>query len=192
LVIAKMADLGSKIMQVLGTNITYANYSTLTPVIRSAGSFGFADMATLWGNLKKAKRKNIMLDGPYLAQVINTPTLFQPTPTESGNGWDRIIGWNEVHLNTEWTMAGNNIIGFACDPQALGVIAGLPLVDSPAIPGGILAQAQGMLVGCNLPIAVYAWFNTSTRTYWASFDMMFGANALDTTIGNVIASGTPT
>ena len=28
-------------------------------------------------------------------------------------------------------------IGFACDPQALGIILGLPLVDSPGIPGGI-------------------------------------------------------
>jgi ATP-dependent Clp protease, protease subunit len=191
LVIAKMASLGSKVSKVLAANITAANYSTLTPVIRSTGAFGFSDMQTLWGTLKKANRKHIMLDGPYLANLINIPTLFQPTPVVPGAGWENLLGWDYVALHTEWSAAGNNILGFGCDPQALGVIAGLPLVDSPAIPGGILAQAQGMCVGVDLAIAVYAWFNTSTRTYWASYDLMFGAAALDTTIGCVIATGTP-
>lgn len=191
LVTAKLASLGSKISKILAANITAANYSTLTPIINSSAAFGFSDMQTAWGQLKKATRKHVMLDGPYLAKLTNIPSLFQPTPVVPGAGWENLIGWDYVALHTEWSAAGNNIIGFACDPQALGVIAGLPLIDSPAIPGGILAQATGTLPGVDLPIAVYSWFNTSTRTYWASFDMMFGANALDTTAGLVIASGTP-
>jgi hypothetical protein len=117
--------------------------------------------------------------------------LFQATPVVPSASWKNVIGLDYLALHTEWSAAGANIIGFGCDPQALGIIAGLPLIDSPAIPGGILSQASGMIEGVELPIAVYAWFNTSTRTYWASYDLMFGANALDTTIGNVIASGTP-
>jgi hypothetical protein len=183
--------LGSKISKVLAANITAANFSTLTPLIRSAGAFSFSDTQTVWGNLKKANRKNMMLDGPYLARLINQPGLFQATPVVPGASWKDVIGFDYIALHTEWSAAGNNIIGFACDPQALGVIAGLPLIDSPAIPGGILSQATGMLPGVELAIAAYAWFNTSTRVYWGSYDMMFGANALDTTVGNVIASGTP-
>ena len=191
LVTAKMASLGSKISKVLAANITAANFATLSPVISATNAFGFSDMATAWGLLKKANRKNIMLDGPYLSKIINSPTFLQVVPVVPGAGWENVIGWDYVALHTEWSAAGNNILGFAADPQAIGVIAGLPLIDSPAIPGGILAQATGMIPGVELPIAAYAWFNTSTRTYWASFDMMFGANALDTTIGVVIATGTP-
>jgi hypothetical protein len=192
LVVAKMGSLGTKISNVLAANITAANFNTLSPIIRSTGSFGFGDMATAWGLLQKANRKNIMLNGTYLSNIINTPVFLQTVPVVPGAGWKDVIGWDYVALHTAWTSAGANILGFACDPQAIGVIAGLPLIDSPAIPGGILAQGQGMLVGVDLAIAVYAWFNTSTRTYWASYDLMFGANALDTTVGLVIATGTPT
>ena len=191
LVTAKINSLGSKIAKVLAANISAANFNVLTPIIRSTGAFGFSDMQTLWGTLKKANAKNVMLDGPYLANLINIPTLFQPTPVVPGAGWKNLLGWDYVALHTEWSAAGNNILGFGCDPQALGVIAGLPLIDSPAIPGGILAQATGMIPGIDLAIAAYAWFNTSTRTYWGSYDLMFGAAPLDTTIGCVIATGTP-
>jgi len=61
----------------------------------------------------------------------------------------------------------------------------------PKIPGEILATVTGTIPTAELPIAVYAWFNTPTRTYWASFDLIFGAAPLDTTAGLVIASGTP-
>jgi hypothetical protein len=191
LVDAKMASLGSKISQVIGANITAANFATLAPVISATNAFGFSDMATAWATLKKANRKNIMLDGLYLSKINNSPTFLQVVPVVPGAGWENVIGWDYVALHTEWSQAGANILGFACDPQALGVIAGLPLIDSPGT-NGILSEARGMLVGVELPIAAYAWFNTATRTYWASLDMMFGANALDTSIGCVIATGQPT
>jgi len=185
-----MAGLGSKIIQVLNTNVTAANFTTLTPLINSSAAFGFNDIQTMWGQLKKANRKNIMLDGPYLARITNTPTLFQATPVVPGASWKNIVGWDYVALNTEWSTAGNNIIGFAGAPTSLAVIAGLPALDTPGTMG-ILASSNGTLTGVDLPIAVYSWFNTSTRTYWASFEMMFGATTLDTTAGLVVASGTP-
>jgi len=79
----------------------------------------------------------------------------------------------------------------ACGPQPLGVVAGLPLVDTPNVPGNILGQASGIMPGIDLGIAPYTWFNMATRTYWGSFDLVFGAVALDTSIGMVIAIGTP-
>jgi hypothetical protein len=191
LVEAKLASLGSKITQTLVANITAANFATLAPTISTAAAFNFGNLSTMWGQLKKAKRKNVMLDGPYLGRIINTPTLFQTAPVVPGAAWKDVSGWDYVALNTEWSAAGNNIVGFACDPQALGVITGLPLVDSPSIPGGILGMAEGIMPGCELGIQVYNWFNTATRTYWGSFDLMFGAVPLDTSVGIVIASNTP-
>lgn len=191
LIAAKVGSLGSKVSKVLAANITAANFATLAPIVSAPGAFGFSDMAIAWGELKKANRKNIMLDGEYLARIINNPSFLQTVPVVPGAGWANINGWDYVALHTEWSAAGNNIRGFACDPQALGIIAGLPLVDSPAIPGGILSQATGILPGVDLAIAVFTWFNTATRTYWGSFDLMFGANALDTTAGVPIASGVP-
>lgn len=191
LVTGKLASLGSKISKVLAAVITNANFSTLTPIISAPGAFGFSDMGTAWGELKKANTKNIMLDGEYLARIINTPVFLQALPVVPGAGWKNVIGWDYVALHTEWSAAGANIRGFAGDKQAVGVIAGLPLLDMPNIPGGILSQATGVLPGVELSIAAYTWFNTSTRTYWGSFDLMFGASKLDGTAGMLIASGQP-
>jgi len=132
-----------------------------------------------------------MLDGQWLANLTNSPTFLQVVPVVPGAGWKNVVGWDYVALHTEWSAAGNNVVGLACDPNAIGVIAGLPLIDSPAIPGNILAQATATMTGIDVPMAAYGWFNTSTRTYWASFDLVFGATVLDTTIGNIIASGVP-
>jgi hypothetical protein len=187
---AKMASLGSKLMQTLNTNVTAANFSTLTPVIRSSANFGWSDMAVAGTAIKKARRKRIMLDGSYLEQILESP-LFQHPPVIPGAAWENIGPWDYVALNTEWSTAGSNIFGLACDSTALAVIAGLPLTDFSQTPG-ILSVSSGTLPGVNVPIAAYAWFDLGSRTYWASYDIMFGAAALDTTIGCVIASGTPT
>lgn len=192
LVTANMANLGTKIAKVYCAYITAANYSTLAPIIATAGAFGYSIIQQAWGALKKANRKNLMLDGPYFAKLINQPTLFQAVPVVPGAGWKNIIGLDYLALRTEWSAAGANIYGFACDPQAMGIICGYPLLDSPAIPGGILAEARGVITDLNIPLSAYNWFNTSTRTYWGSFDTMFGANVLDSTVGLVLASSTPT
>ena len=191
LIEAKLASLGSKIAKVAIANITAANFPTLSPIIRSYGAFGFGDTQAVLTAIQKGNRKNIILNGGYFYKLTNVPSLYQATPVFPGAGFRNLIGFDYVALNTEWSAAGANINGFACDPNALGVIAGLPLVDFPAIPGGILAQATGTLPGVDMPIAAYSWFNTSTRTYWSSFDMMFGAAPLDTSIGQIIATGTP-
>jgi hypothetical protein len=192
LVVANMANLGVKISKVFCAYITAANFNVLTPIISTAGAWGFDQTQQLWGLLKKANRRHLMLDGPYLAKLVNVPSLFQPTPVVPGAGWANLLGFDYVALHTEWSAAGQNIIGFGCDPQAMGAILGLPLVDIPSIPGGSFSQGNGLMVGLDVPIGVTSWFNVTTRTYWASYDMMAGFNALDTSIACVIASGTPT
>jgi hypothetical protein len=191
LVTAKLATLGAKVTQVIVTPITAANF-TATPVIIAPAAFGFSDMATLWGQLKKAAIKNLILDGEYLARIINNPTLFQATPVVPGAGWKNVNGWDFVGLNTDWSAAGSNVRGFACDPQAIGVIQGLPLNPPEGIPGNTLMLGQFTLPGVDVSIATYVWFSLATRTLFASYDLMLGAAKLDATAGVVVASGTPT
>ena len=117
---------------------------------------------------------------------VNRGVLLDPTPALPASGVP-VRNQTETHCIiyfTGRTISDVSVAGTHLPAQ------GLPLVDSPNIPGGILQQATGLMPGVEVAIAAYAWFNTSTRTYWASFDLVFGAVALDTSIGLVIASGT--
>lgn len=184
----KLRSLGSKVVQAAVTPITAANFGTLPGITSAASSFGFGELQQLWGQLKKANTKNLIIDGEYLAGLVNVPSFFQVALNGSDNTWSNAFGWNLIALNTEFSTADANVRGFACDPQAIGVIAGLPLIDNAGIPGGILSVSTGTIPGANLPIAAYLWFDVNSRTYYASYDIMFGASKLDGTIGAIIKS----
>ncbi len=192
---AMLMGLGSKIMQVVMAPVTVANFpdsTTIGPLVFALNpvSFGFAESRLAYAAVKFANTRNLILDTEYTAGLLNNPTYFQKS-LEQQNGpghWSNIFGWDNVFENTEWSAAGPNVHGLACDPQAVGVIAGLPLNNPQGIPGGILSVSTGVIPGAEMPIAVYMWFNTATRTYWLSFDSMVGASKLDGTAGKTIRS----
>ena len=190
---ATLIGLGSLVMQAVTTPITTANFTQGAPGYVAAldpNAFGFSDTRKLYSLLKFANTRNLVLDTEYTAGLLNQPVFFQKSiEQEAGPGhWQNVFGWDNVFENTEWSAAGANVHGFACDPQAIGVLAGLPITNGAGIPGGILSVSTGTIPGADLPIAAYLWFNTSTRTYWMSYDMMIGANLLDLTAGVVIKS----
>lgn len=188
LVTINTAQFANKVCEVATTPITAATF-TATPLISAPGAFGFSDMATLWGQLKKSTIKNLIIDGEYMARIINQPSLFQMPGVDTGNAWAK-FGWDVVALNTDWTAAGANIRGFACNPQAIAALSGLPLIP-PNIPGGVFASQVATVPGLEISYQVNTWFSLATRTMWCSFDIMFGATAADATAGIVVASGTP-
>lgn len=181
--ISKLAD---KIIEVATAPITTANFTTNAALTRSAGSFNWSDMQTLWGQLKKSTTHNALLDGEYLAQIINVPTQFQKSGVVPGTQWAE-FGWDNIALNTDWTGAGTNVRGFACNPQAIGAVAGLPLVP-PTIPGQTLTETSAIVPGVEIAIGSYSWFSLASRTMWMSYDIMFGAQLLDETAGVIIKS----
>lgn len=185
LVTINAANFANKVIEVATAPITAANFTT-GQLVSAPAAFGFSDMATLYGQLKKSPIKNIILDGEYLARIVNTPGFFQPTGTEAGNAWQR-FGWDLVALNTDWTGAGSNVRGFACNPQAIVGITGLPLTP-PNIPGGNLTTQTMVIPGPNISIAVYTWFALASRTMWCSYDVMAGFALGDVTAGNIITS----
>jgi hypothetical protein len=185
--IAVFAD---QIIQSATAPITAANFSTLPPYVQSAGNWGWPDMTNLWGLLQKSPIHNIILRGDYLAKILNVPAYFQKTGdtgSNAGSAWAP-FGWDNVALNTNWTGADANVTGFACNPQAIGCLAGTPLTVKIASGMGGIDWEDFKINGVDLVVRHYTWFSLATRTLWHSFDSVFGASLLDATAGNIIRS----
>lgn len=184
LVVANAGAFANKVIEAATAPITVAIF-TATPLTSADTAFDWSDMAGLWGQLKKAGLKNAVLDGEYLARLINTPANFQTTG--NGPGSYSAFGWNEIALNTDWTGAGANVRGFVCAPQAIAGATGLP-AEPPNVPGNILEMSPFTIPGLEVQAAIHRWFSTSTRTAWTSFDIVAGFKEGDTTAGVVIKS----
>jgi len=194
----RMADLQTKaiatfadsVVQYATAPITAANF-TATPLIRAASAFNFSDLATLQGQLQKSPTKNLILDGNYLSRILNQPGFYQKTgeDLEAEAGY-KAFGWEGIYLASNWTGAGNNIKGFACNPQALVRATGLP-INPPNIPGGSFTTTTFEIPEVDVACAMSMWFSLATRTMFVSFDVIAGFAAADLTSGVVVASGTP-
>jgi hypothetical protein len=182
--LALMAD---QIIGVVAGVITGANFPTPALVV-PPGNFAWGNMQSGWGLLKKSPIKNAILDGEYLAQIINVPSQFQRSGAGPSNGgaWSA-FGWDNIALNTNWTNADPNTRGFICGPTAIGCLAGLP-VEPMITPGNTLKITKFKIPGPDIYLALYEWFSLSERTAWNSFDLMFGASLLDSLAGLLIKS----
>jgi hypothetical protein len=175
------AVFGKTIMDVVFTLLTSGNYNV--GVTRGSTAFAFSDTATAWGLLKKSSLKTAILDGDYMARVINTPVFYQRTDTGDGSGF-QAFGWDGLHHVSDFSAAEANVRGFFCNPQAVGAVSGLPLrTMSPTLETKVV-----QLEDLGLSVALSSWFSLSSRTMWASYDVMFGASVLDTTAGYLLKS----
>ena len=195
LIEAKLGSFRSAIGKVVTAPITLANFGAtpgttgaIAPVTSAAATFGFSDLATLQGGLKKSAMKNLLLDGEYIAMIANSPSFFQQAGVLGGmrNAWSA-FGWDLLCLNTVWP-SGENVIGFACNPQAIGIIAGLPLNAPEGIPGNTMQSGVAILEGPQISVQVNVWFDLNVRTLRASYDIVLGASAIDKTAGIIVKS----
>jgi uncharacterized protein YfiM (DUF2279 family) len=184
LIEAKLGSFLSKIVQVVTAPITVANFSQFAPLVVSSAAFGFSDLSTLQGQLQKSRIKNCILSGAYLSHVSNSPGFFQTTGTIDGleNAW-RAFGWDLIGLNTEWQGADPYVQGFACNPQAIGVIAGLPLTTPD---NGVIQTGTAVLPGLDVAIQTNLWMDANARTMRATYDIMLGAALVDASAGVII------
>lgn len=193
LIVGNLGTFSNKVIDVLLAPIVAATF-TATPLITAPGAFGFSDSATLQGQLQKANRKNIIIDGTLGASLMNTPGFFQPTDTlTNGIGGSMAFnkfGWDILAINSRWTGAGANIKGFACHPQAIIGVHGVPLTPA-GIPGGIFNYVDTAIPLINVTVRTYTWFDVNARTMYTSYDIMLGVAAGDATAGVIIATGTP-
>lgn len=181
-----VAGIADAVIKVATAPITGSNFLA-TPLTCSPTAFGVSDLQTLWAQLQKSSIKNILLDGTYLARIINSPHYYQTAGTGQPGGW-QAFGWDGIYQNTEWsgTGAGEHITGFACNPQAILVVAGLP-VKAPES-DRVLTRTIFTVPGIEMSVAIHSWFSVATRTAWASFDLMLGSSLLDASAGVLIKS----
>ena len=176
----KAQEIAENALATVTALITTGNF-TATPHISAAAAFGGDDMRTIFGLLKKCPTKYMVIDGEYYARLL-------PATREEYNvveaAWP---GWNGVFLNTIWTGATTNTVGFACDPQAIAVVAGIPSLPESASRSS-LNTSTFTVPELQLTVALNSWYSTKTRTDWFTYDVCFGAALLDATAGLLIKS----
>jgi ATP-dependent protease ClpP protease subunit len=180
------AALADKILAVAFVPVTTAVF-TGDAITSAPAAFSWTEMATAWGQLKKSSIRNAILDGEYMARLLNNPAYLQAALSADGSG-AKAFGWDGVHLNTNWTGAGSNVRGFFCNPQAICALSGLPLTPPEGIPGNTLQEKTIVVPDINIPIAAYNWFSLGSRTLRMSYDLIFGVAAGDTTAGFILKS----
>jgi ATP-dependent protease ClpP protease subunit len=178
----KAAEFGVKIKSLVNAIITTTNF-TATPLKSAAGSFTASDLKTLWGQLKNAGRKNIILDGEYYARFLpDNLESFNPLAGNTFPGFDLFVNDNY------WTGATTNTVGFACNPQAIGGAIGQP-VEYPNVPGAsTLGRYAFTVPGIGIEASNFQWFNNSTRTAWWTIECMAGFAKSDASAGVLIMS----
>jgi len=68
-------------------------------------------LSAAWGLLKKSSIKNAVLDGDFLARIINQPTFYQRTG-QAGRGF-KAFGWDEIDCCSRWSAAVNTCAEFS-------------------------------------------------------------------------------
>jgi hypothetical protein len=170
--------LANKIIDIALAPITATNFPSNVTVAQA--SFSAANAKTLWGAVAKSSMRHLILDGTAFAQLLPTDTLgfgIQNSSYRPGS-----YGFDAVILNTRWDGAGTNIYGFAVGPEAVAAAAGLPMVD-PGVASLLAGSRTITLPDLGLSVQLNTWGSLSSRSAWASLDVMFGAALGDNTAG---------
>ena len=126
--------------------------------------------------------------GPYLAKFPTRRDFSKQTGTIDGleSAW-RAFGWDLIGLNTEWQGADPYVQGFACNPQAIGVICGVPLTTAGRQQRDSNRQAR-TCPAWTWPLQTNLWMDANARTMRATYDLMLGAALVDASAGVIIKS----
>lgn len=169
-----------KIMDLALAPVTVANSATgAASFVGNYITFTEDDLIQMYVDIKKGATKYAVLDSGYFAK------LKYQKKSEFISGTGRFLGFEDIFENTRWTGAGTNVVGLACDPNAVAVCSGLPVQV-----GGQAEYISQSVVSLPLGIsAVYSlYFDPELRQYNAAWDLMFGAAIGDTTVLSVITS----
>jgi hypothetical protein len=177
-------NLQSFVNKVMDVAMAPLNGTHWTNFIQAASTFTADNLKTIWGGIARSPVKNIILDGTVYSKFL--PTTLEDIGSRAG-----MSGFDGFYLNSRWTGAGTNVIGFAGGPQSLAFVAGLPNYDDETradINATTISVPLGNS-GKSLAVLASTWLSRATRTRWASWDIMFGASKLDNTQGYLLKSG---
>jgi ATP-dependent protease ClpP protease subunit len=171
------------ISDVLTALMVSGNYGAAT-VIGTAANFDTSDLPAILALAKNYRSKNLILDGGHIArlQFSAASNTFPDSRLELlANGR---FGFDVVAENNRWTSAETNTAGFVCGPDAIAIASGLPV---GMIAGEFLEQ-RAVTTANGLSCLLSVWYSRASRSHMASYDIMFGAAAADTTQAEVLVT----
>jgi ATP-dependent Clp endopeptidase proteolytic subunit ClpP len=171
------------ISDVLTALMVSGNYGAAT-VIGTAANFDTSDLPAILALAKNYRSKNLILDGGHIArlQFSAASNTFPDSRLELlANGR---FGFDVVAENNRWTSAETNTAGFVCGPDAIAIASGLPV---GMIAGEFLEQ-RAVNTANGLSCLLSVWYSRASRSHMASYDIMFGAAAADTTQAEVLVT----
>jgi ATP-dependent protease ClpP protease subunit len=165
------------------------NYGAVTG-IGSAANFDSSDLPAILALAKNYRSKNLILDGGHLARIqfsgLSTAaagTVAMPDsrygPLNNGR-----FGFEVIAENNRWTSAESNTVGFVCGPDAIAIAAGLPV----GMIAGEFVEQRTVTTNNGLSCLLSVWYSRATRSHMASYDIMFGAAAADTTQAEILTT----
>lgn len=140
-----------------------ANFGTATTV-GTAANFDSADLPAILALGKNYNQVRLLLDGGHLAYLLPTSRESFTFGEPGAYGFD-----GGIYKNNLWTSGIANLCGFVCGPDAIvnawGLADGLPS-------GEAISQSTVDVNG--IPFGLSVWFSRSSRSVWASFQVMHG------------------
>jgi ATP-dependent protease ClpP protease subunit len=165
------------------------NYGAVTG-IGAAANFDSSDLPAILALAKNYRSKNLILDGGHLARIqfsgqstASAGTVAMPDsrygPLNNGR-----FGFDVIAENNRWTSAETNTVGFVCGPDSIAIAAGLPV----GMIAGEFVEQRTVTTNNGLSCLLSVWYSRATRSHMASYDIMFGAAAADTTQAEILTT----
>ena len=157
-------------------------------VIGTAANFDSSDIPAILALAKNYRQKLLLLDGGHMARLMFSGQLTAAAGTNPfpdsrygplNNGY---FGFANILEQNDWTGGIANTAGFVCGQDAIAVASGLPV---GMIAGEFLEQ-RSVELSNGLSVLLSVWYSRASRAHMASYDIMFGAAAADTTQAEVL------
>jgi ATP-dependent protease ClpP protease subunit len=177
------------ISDVLTALMVTGNYGAVTG-IGSAANFDSSDLPAILALAKNYRSKNLILDGGHLARIqfsglstASAGTVAMPDsrfgPLNNGR-----FGFDVIAENNRWTSAETNTVGFVCGPDSIAIASGLPV----GMIAGEFIEQRTVTTANGLSALLSVWYSRASRSHMASYDIMFGAAAADTTQAEILTT----
>ena len=133
---------------------------------------------------KNYRSKNLILDGGHLARLQFSGAANYFPDGRFGALANGKFGFDLIAENNRWTSAETNAVGFVCGPDAIAIASGLPV----GMIAGEFIEQRVVQTNNGLSCLLSVWYSRATRSHMASYDIMFGAAAADTTQAEVLVT----
>ena len=149
-------------------------------IIGTAANFDSSDLPQILALAKNFRNKQLLLDGAYIARLLASGTNFPDArygPLNNG-----LFGFDSILEQNDYTGALATTVGFVGGTDAIAVVAGTPV----GMIAGEFIEQRTVELSNGLSVMLSVWYSRSTRAHMASYDIMFGAAAADTTQGKIL------